>query len=169
MIGILSFQGGVEEHEAVLDVLKLPHKRVRSMKDVPGLTGLILPGGESTVMKMFLKEYGMEDWLRNFEGPIYGTCAGLIVLADLDMMDMKVQRNAYGRQLDSFVTELQTDAEPVKAHFIRAPKITAVGKGVEILAEHEGVPVLVRQGKVWASSFHPELAGETALHARIFV
>ncbi len=169
MIGILALHGGVEEHEAVLDSLGLGHKRVRSLGDVEGLSGLIIPGGESTVMKMFLDKYELGTWIQSFEGPIYGTCAGMIVLADLGLLDAEVERNAYGRQLDSFVTEVIGEFGPVKAHFIRAPKVVRHGGEVEVLMEHEGVPVLIRQGNVWASSFHPELAGDSTLHAAIFV
>jgi len=170
MIGILSIQGGVEEHEAVLQSLGLPFKRVRSLQDVDGLTGLILPGGESTVMRLFLKEYGLDEWLVRQTFPIYGTCAGLIVLSALGLLNVKVERNAYGRQSASFVADLDVKGlGALKGHFIRAPKITEVGEGVEVLAEYQGVPVLVRQGNIWASSFHPELAGEGQLHAHIFV
>lgn len=175
MIGILSIQGGVEEHEAMLDEHGLAHKRVRSLGDIEGLTGLIIPGGESTVMLKFMKEYGLDEWIKHQNFPIYGTCAGMIVLAELGLLDAKVERNAYGRQLDSFVTEIAiTKPEAVKglnalkAHFIRAPKIVSCDPSVEVLGLHEDVPVLVKQGKVWASSFHPELAGDSQLHNAIF-
>lgn len=169
MIGILALHGGIEEHEAVLDSLNLEHKRVRSLEDVEALSGLIIPGGESTVMKMFLDKYELGTWMQSFDGPIYGTCAGMIVLADLGLLDAEVERNAYGRQLSSFVTELTSEFGPVQAHFIRAPKVVSHENEVEVLIEHEGVPVLIRQGNVWASSFHPELAGDSTLHAHIFV
>ncbi len=162
MIGILALQGDFFEHEQILDKLGLPHKQVRTLEDTEGLTGFIIPGGESTVMDLFMKKYGLEEWLKNHAAdfPIYGTCAGLILLARYGLLDVEVERNAYGRQSASFMTE--------RGHFIRAPKIKKVGEGVEVLAEERGVPVLVRQGQVWGSAFHPELAGETALHARIF-
>jgi len=162
MIGVLALQGGFAEHEQILDKLGLAHKQVRTLADTEGLTGFIIPGGESTVMDLFMKKYGLDEWLKANAAnlKIYGTCAGLILLARYGLIDVDVERNAYGRQSASFTCE--------KGHFIRAPKITRVGKEVEVLAEEEGVPVFVRQGKVWGSSFHPELAGETALHAQIF-
>jgi 5'-phosphate synthase pdxT subunit len=173
MIGILALQGGFKEHEDILDELALKHKRLRSLDDVEGLTGLIIPGGESTVMKMFMKTYGLDEWLKrrstdeNFQ--IYGTCAGMILLADLGLLDATVERNAYGRQLDSFVVDVDvSDVGQVSGHFIRAPKIVNMESAVEVLAEHKGVPVLVRQGNIWASSFHPELAGDSRIHASIW-
>lgn len=162
MIGILAIQGGYKEHEEILQKLNLPFKEVRTLADAEGLSGFIIPGGESTVMDLFMKTYGLEKWLKK-NAPaltVYGTCAGLILLARYGLLNVEVERNAYGRQSASFTTPA--------GHFIRAPKITRVGEGVEALAEYEGETVLVRQGKVWGSSFHPELAGETTLHARIF-
>lgn len=162
MIGILAIQGGFAEHEQILDRLGLEYKEVRGLEGTVGLTGLIIPGGESTVMDLFMKKYGLEKWLKeNAIGlKIYGTCAGLILLARYGLLNVEVERNAYGRQSASFVGKL--------GQFIRAPKITRVGDGVEVLMEEEGVPVFVRQGNIWGSSFHPELAGNTALHAQIF-
>lgn len=173
MIGILALQGGFAEHAAVLDELALKWKYVRSMDDVQGLKGLILPGGESTVMQKFLEGFGMLDWLKNFEGPILGTCAGMILLCRLGMLNAEVQRNAYGRQLASFVADLQVSGEgfddfEMRAHFIRAPKLVSVGECVDELSKYDNVPVLVRQGQLWATSGHPELAQETALHKLIF-
>ncbi len=201
MIGILSIQGGVEEHEALLDELGLSHKRVRSLEDVEGLTGFIIPGGESTVMKRFMEAYGLDDWLieqvrgpervREAEGagdvasfPVLGTCAGMILLSELCLIDIDVKRNAYGRQLSSFTTRLSLDYPlaselgfadlELGAHFIRAPKIVDIEEEAAqsgellVLASHEGIPVLVKQGSVWAASFHPELAGDTTLHRAIF-
>lgn len=169
MIGVLALQGGFLEHELVLGELGLPFKRVVGPE--PGLTGLIIPGGESTVMDQFMRQYGWVEWLQKVASdfPIYGTCAGLILLARHGLLDVKVDRNAYGRQLASFVATVNVKGlGQLKGAFIRAPKILRVGEAVDILAEHEGVPVLVRQGQVWGSSFHPELVGETALHERIF-
>lgn len=171
MIGILALQGGFLEHEAILDFLSLPHKRVTGLKDTGDLTGLIIPGGESTVMDLFIEKYGLQGWLQNVppEFPVYGTCAGLILLSRYGLLDVEVERNAYGRQSASFMAEMQLqNGEKMKGHFIRAPKITRVGEGVEVLAEYEGSPVFVRQKNIWGSSFHPELAGETVLHAGIF-
>lgn len=169
MIGILALHGGFAEHAQMLEELNLPWREVRSLADAEGLEGLVIPGGESTVMLKFLEEFGMKEWLMNFEGPVFGTCAGLIVLSRLGLINVEVDRNAYGRQLASFVTELEVEGVgSVGAHFIRAPKVTSVGEGVDVLAVHEEVPVLVRQGNVWGASFHPELAGDASLHAVVF-
>lgn len=174
MIGILAIQGGVKEHEQILDGLHLEHKRVASLADTEGLTGLILPGGESTVMDMFMNKYGLKEWLvaKVQEDPnfvVLGTCAGLILLAKYGLLDVSVERNAYGRQLASFTAEVEVKGVgTVSGHFIRAPKITRVGKSVEVLGAHGETPVVVRTGKVWGVSFHPELAGNSRLHAAIF-
>ncbi len=170
MIGVLAIQGGYAEHEQVLTELGLPFKEVRSRADTEGLTGLIIPGGESTVIDMFMQKYGLVDWLKSLPAtfPIYGTCAGLILLARYGKISCTVERNAYGRQSASFTAEMEVKGGArVKGHFIRAPKVTNVGKA-EVLATHDGVPVFLREDSVWVSSFHPELAGETALHRLIF-
>lgn len=173
MIGILAIQGGYKEHETILDRLGLSWREVRSLADTEGLTGLILPGGESTVMDQFMQKYGLKEWLiersKDPNFTVMGTCAGLILLARYGLLDATVERNAYGRQLDSFEATVEVEGlGPVKGHFIRAPKVTKVGEGAKVLATHEGVPVLLRQGKVWGLSFHPELAGDLGLHAAVF-
>lgn len=175
MIGILAIQGGYIEHEQILNQLGLEHKRVRSLADTQGLTGFIIPGGESTVMDLFMTQYGLKDWLLQAASamPIYGTCAGLILLARYGLIPATVERNAYGRQSASFVADLELQGGGhlkghVKGHFIRAPKIVKAGEGLDVLAEYEGSPVLVRKGSIWASTFHPELAGESVLHRLIF-
>lgn len=171
MIGILSIQGDFLEHEQVLDRLGFEHKRVKSLVDTDGLTGFIIPGGESTVMDLFMKKYGLDEWLqsRPVDFLIYGTCAGMILLARYGLIPATVERNAYGRQSASFTADIEVKGlGPIKGHFIRAPKVTEVGEGVEVLSEYEGTAVLLRRDNVWASSFHPELAGETALHRIIF-
>lgn len=173
MIGVLAIQGGYAEHEQVLEALGLVFKEVRSLVDTEGLTGLIIPGGESTVMDQFMEKYELKEWLiERAKDPrfvIFGTCAGLILLARYGLLDVEVERNAYGRQLDSFVTTVEVEGVgSVKGHFIRAPKVVSVGEGVEVLAEYNGVPVVVKQGAVWGISFHPELAGDFTLHAAIF-
>ncbi len=173
MIGILAIQGGYAEHEAVLAGLGLPFKEVRSLADTEGLTGLIIPGGESTVMDQFMQKYELKEWLleraHDSSFVMFGTCAGLILLARYGLLDVEVERNAYGRQLDSFVAEVEVQGlGKVRGHFIRAPKIVRVGQGVEVLGEHQGVPVVVKQGAVWGISFHPELASDSTLHAAIF-
>lgn len=173
MIGILALQGGYKEHETILDRLGLSWREVRSLADTEGLTGFIIPGGESTVMDQFMQKYGLKDWLlergKDPSFTVMGTCAGLILLARYGLLDASVERNAYGRQLDSFTTSLSVEGVgPVGGHFIRAPKVTQVGPLARVLAMHEGVPVLLRQGGVWGLSFHPELAGDLALHAAVF-
>lgn len=173
MIGVLAIQGGFKEHMDILTELNLAHREVRAVEDLNEVRGLIIPGGESTVMAKFLDQYGMrEAILERAKEPdfkIYGTCAGLILLADevenlsykpLKLLNVKVRRNAYGRQLSSFTTSLGS--------FIRAPKIVAHGKNVEIIETHEGDAVFVRQGNIWASTFHPELIGVSAIHKKIF-
>lgn len=174
MIGILALQGGFLEHEQVLDGLGLAHRRVAGLKDVEGLTGLIIPGGESTVMDLFMEKYALKEWLlakvredSNFV--VLGTCAGLILLSRYGLLDITVERNAYGRQLASFTANVQVEGVgEVEGHFIRAPKITQVGPKSLVLGKWAGDPVVVRQGNVWGISFHPELAGSSRLHAAIF-
>ena len=173
MIGVLALQGGFREHLEILKMLGIPAKEVRMREDLAEVDGLIIPGGESTVMAKFIDEYDLRSVIcaraQDANFIIYGTCAGLILLANdvpnlqaqpLGLLDISVERNAYGRQLDSFITPLGA--------FIRAPKITRVGEGVEILQTHEGSPVLARSGNVWASTFHPELIGNMEIHRKIF-
>ncbi len=170
MIGILAIQGGYAEHEQVLDQLGLLWKEVRSLADTEGLTGLIIPGGESTVMDLFMQKYGLVEWLKKLpmDFPIYGTCAGMILLARYGRVSCTVERNAYGRQSASFTTTLDVKGlGTIRGHFIRAPKVALAGSA-EVLATHDGAAVLLREGSTWVSSFHPELAGETALHRAIF-
>lgn len=169
VIGILAIQGDFMEHEQILDRLGFAHKCVKSLADTEGLTGFIIPGGESTVMELFMKKYGLDEWLKSqpADFPVYGTCAGMILLARYGLIPANVERNAYGRQSASFTAEVEVKGlGSIKGHFIRAPKV--VEAEVEVLAMHEGSAVLLRRGNVWASSFHPELAGETALHQWIF-
>jgi len=148
---------------------------VRTAKDLEGVDALIIPGGESTTIAHLMKESGLELAIRERSGmPIYGTCAGLILLArevlegypqGLGLLDITVDRNAYGRQVDSF--EATVDIKGLggfHAVFIRAPKIVRLGAGVEVLAEHDGAPVFVRQGRVLATSFHPELTDDLRIH-----
>lgn len=172
-IGVLALQGGVEEHVKALQALGFAVKRVCKVEDFEGLEGLVIPGGESTVMLKFIQAYALAEPIADLVQagkPVYGTCAGLIVLARLGLLRVEVERNAYGRQLASFVAPLLVRGldEGFPAHFIRAPKVSRVGEGVQVLAGHDGVPVLVRQGNVWASSFHPELSEDLRLHEMIF-
>jgi 5'-phosphate synthase pdxT subunit len=154
---------------------------VRKAEQLGGLDGLILPGGESTTVLRFLDRHRLFDHLAEFCGrkPVFGTCAGAILLArevrnpaqrSLGLLDAVVERNAYGRQIDSAILTAQTELPggPLEMVFIRAPRMIEVGPGVEVLARREGFPVLVRQGKVMAATFHPELADDRRVH-RLFV
>jgi 5'-phosphate synthase pdxT subunit len=141
---------------------------VRKAEELEGLDGLVVPGGESTAIALLIEKYGLEGAIRGFERPIFGTCAGLIMLdrEHLGLVDLTVQRNAYGRQVASFETDLALagEDEPLRGVFIRAPRVEAVGPEVEVLAEHDGEPVLVRQGRFLAATFHPELTDDTRVH-----
>ncbi len=180
-IGVLALQGAFREHREVLDALGVEAVEVRIPDDLSGIDALILPGGESTTVGKLLVSSGLLDPVRGrlHDGmPAFGTCAGLILLArhvldgrpdqpSLDAIDCTVRRNAYGTQLQSFEAELEIDGLPGGAFpgvFIRAPVIERVGAAVEVLAEHEGRPVLCRSGAVWVSTFHPELSGDLRLH-----
>ena len=152
---------------------------MRTVKDLSGVDGLILPGGESTTIGMLMEEYGLIDAIRESELPLFGTCAGMIVLARdilgsaqprLGLMDVAVDRNHYGRQRESFETEIEVAGLPdgVRGVFIRAPVVTRTGPGVEILARHQGEVVLCQEGRCLAAAFHPELTSDTRLH-RMFL
>lgn len=182
-IGVLAVQGDVVEHQKILRDLEVETVEVRLPRDLEGLCGLILPGGESTTIGKLLVRYGLDQAIpeRSRKGmAIYGTCAGMIVMARaarggepplLRLMDITVVRNAYGRQVDSFEADLDIPVlghHPLHAVFIRAPAIEAVAKSVEVLASHAGRPVLVREGRLLASAFHPELAPDDRIH-RYFV
>ena len=177
-VGILAIQGDYAAHAAALNRLGASHSFVRAPEDLAGVDGVILPGGESTTHLKVLKEEGLFQGLRDFAergGAFFGTCAGAILLArevhgpaqeSLGLLDIRVLRNGYGRQLASDVHAGKTKLrdEPLEMVFIRAPIIESVGKGVEVLAEDEGRPVLVRSGRVMASTFHPELTDDTTVH-----
>jgi 5'-phosphate synthase pdxT subunit len=179
-IGILALQGDFEAHARVLQNLEVDFVFVRAPEDLEGLDGLILPGGESTTHMKLLAETGLEEAIRKMAasgGAFFGTCAGAILLArevtgpaqkSLGLIDMSVARNAYGRQLSSDVMTLETKlrGEPLEMVFIRAPVIEKTGRGVDILAEREGKPVLVQQGRVLAATFHPELTSDTTIHEK---
>jgi 5'-phosphate synthase pdxT subunit len=181
--GVLSLQGAFREHCEVLDALGVDAVEVRVPEHLSGVDALFLPGGESTTMSRLLDTSGLFDPVRELvhDGvPTFGTCAGMILLArdvvdgrpdqhGFDLLDVRVRRNGYGRQIASFEADLDVRDVPggsFRGVFIRAPFVERVGAGVEVLAEHEGVPVLVREGSVWASSFHPELSGDLRLHER---
>jgi 5'-phosphate synthase pdxT subunit len=180
-VGVLALQGAFREHREVLDALDVETIEVRTPAQLAALDALILPGGESTTMSQLLDSSGVRAPLAELltDGlPVLGTCAGMILLArevvdgrpdqeSFGAIDVAVRRNAYGRQRDSFEADLAVDGLPggtFPGVFIRAPRIESVGHGVEVLAVHEGVPVLARQGAVVVTSFHPELSGDLRLH-----
>jgi len=177
-IGILAIQGDYDAHAKVLDRLHAEHTFVRRPEDLAGVEGVILPGGESTTHLKVMQEEGLFDALKKFAtngGAFFGTCAGAILLAkevhgppqdSLGLLDISVLRNGYGRQLASDVHAAATklSKSPLEMVFIRAPIIESVGNNVEILAEDAGHPVLVREGKVLASTFHPELTNDSTVH-----
>ncbi len=143
---------------------------VRLPGDLEGLDGLVVPGGESTAIVKLARIYGLDEAIRRFSAPILGTCAGMILLdrAHLGLADLEVERNAYGRQVASFEADLTLagDATPFRGIFIRAPRVRALGEGVEVLAEHDGEPVLLRDGRVLVAAFHPELTDDPRIHER---
>jgi pyridoxal 5'-phosphate synthase pdxT subunit len=167
-IGVLAVQGNFREHVAMLRRLGAAAVEVRKPEQLTDLDGLVIPGGESTTFMRLMHLYGLDEALRGFERPIFGTCAGMIVLdrEHLGLADFRVQRNAFGRQVASFETDLEVDGsdEPLRAVFIRAPWIEEVGPGVEVLASVEGRPVLAREGRILVASFHPELTEDTRIH-----
>ena len=167
-IGVLAVQGNFREHAAVLRRLGADVVEVRKPEELEGLDGLVIPGGESTAIMRLVRWYGLEEALRRFERPVFGTCAGMILLdrAHLGLVDVEVERNGYGRQVHSFEADLLLgdDAEPLRGVFIRAPRVSEAGAGVEVLASHEGVPVLLRDGRFLVGSFHPELTDDTRVH-----
>jgi 5'-phosphate synthase pdxT subunit len=169
-VGVLAVQGNFREHAAMLRRLGADVVEVRKASELDGLDGLVIPGGESTAIGRLIEVYGLEEAIRRFERPVFGTCAGLILLdrEHMDLLELTVRRNAYGRQVASFETDLalQGEVEPLHGVFIRAPRVEAVGPEVEVLAEHEGEPVLVRQGRFLAATFHPELTDDTRVHER---
>jgi 5'-phosphate synthase pdxT subunit len=179
-IGILALQGDVREHASALLEVGAEPVEVRLPRDLVGLDALILPGGESTTMRRLIDLYGLREpivALAHGGAPVYGTCAGMILLADriadgdepvLRLLDITVERNAYGRQLDSFEADLAIPSlgdEPLHGVFIRAPVVSEVGPEVEVLArDPDGRPIAVRQGRVIATAFHPELTPDRRLH-----
>jgi pyridoxal 5'-phosphate synthase pdxT subunit len=169
-IGVLAVQGNFREHVAMLRRLGVDAVEVRKPEQLDGLDGIVIPGGESTTFMRLMRLYGLDEAIRAFERPMFGTCAGMIVLdrEHLGLVDLLVDRNAYGRQVASFEADLELagEAEPLRGVFIRAPRVREVGAGVEVLAEHEGEPVLVRDGRFLVASFHPELTDDTRVHER---
>ncbi len=200
LIGVLALQGAFAKHIEKFNQLDsdrglsgggVKAVAIRSVEELKGCAGLVIPGGESTVISQLLETSGLmapvSDWV-NSGKPTWGTCAGMIILASglanptpsdskvaqLGAIDIAVERNSYGRQIDSFEANIEIKASvgeevtSVNAVFVRAPKVTEVGEGVEVLARYEETPVLVRQGNAMASSFHPELTDDLAVH-RLFV
>jgi 5'-phosphate synthase pdxT subunit len=178
-IGVLAFQGDVREHLAALAAVGAEPVEVRTPAELEGVDGLVVPGGESTVIGKLAARYGLLDPLRERVAaglPVLGTCAGMIFLARevegppqdlLGVLDVRVRRNAFGRQVASFEADVDVkgvDGGPVSGVFIRAPWVAEVGPDVEVLAEVDGKAVAVRQGDLLATAFHPELTGEVRLH-----
>jgi pyridoxal 5'-phosphate synthase pdxT subunit len=167
-IGVLAVQGNFREHAAMLRRLGVEAVEVRKPEELAGLDGLIVPGGESTTFMRLMRLYRLDEAIREFERPILGTCAGMIVLdrEHLGLADVEVDRNAYGRQVASFEADLALagDERPLRGVFIRAPRVRETGADVEVLAELDGEPVLVRDGRVLVASFHPELTEDTRVH-----
>jgi 5'-phosphate synthase pdxT subunit len=171
VVGVLALQGGFAAHARVLRALGAEVREVRVPADLEGLDGLIIPGGESTTMTLGVEREGLAAPLRAFDKPVFGTCAGLIMLdrSHLGLMDIEAERNAFGRQVRSFEADLEIaglDGPPLRAVFIRAPWIAAHGDEVEILAAVEGHPVAAQQGRLLAVAFHPELGSDARLHER---
>jgi 5'-phosphate synthase pdxT subunit len=169
-IGVLALQGAFREHTLALGRLGAEVTEVRLPGDLGGLDGLVIPGGESTTIMRLARLYGLDDAIRDYQGPILGTCAGMIVLdrEHLGVADLEVDRNAYGRQVKSFEAdvELAGDDRPLRGVFIRAPRIRELSPEVEVLGELDGEPVLVRDGRLLLATFHPELTDDPRVHER---
>jgi pyridoxal 5'-phosphate synthase pdxT subunit len=170
VVGVLAIQGDFEAHARMLAAVGAEARVVRAPRDLEGLDGLVIPGGESTTMTLGIEREGLTEPLRHLMrsgAPVLGTCAGMIMLdrEHLDVLDIRARRNAFGRQVSSFETDLPVEgAGAMRAVFIRAPWVDEVGDGVEVLAELDGHPVAVREGNVLAVAFHPELTGDGRLH-----
>ena len=178
-VGVLSFQGDFERHRNALASLGAEARLVRAPEDLDGVDALVFPGGESTTIGKLLISFGVQGPIRRriTDGmPVFGTCAGMILLARpiqqknqhrLGVLDIQVERNAYGRQVDSFEADIDIPVlgeAPVRGVFIRAPIVTDIGDGIEVLARFEGNAVMVRKDNILAASFHPELAGDLRVH-----
>jgi pyridoxal 5'-phosphate synthase pdxT subunit len=176
-VGVLALQGDFQAHQRALTRAGAEAVEVRSASDLQNIEGLVIPGGESTTMMKLLEEEKLLDLLREFgrERPVFGTCAGAILMAtdvatppqaSLGLMDIDVERNAYGRQLDSRIARLRAEGMEgdLEAVFIRAPIIRRVGENAKVLASYRGDPVLVEQGRHLAATFHPELTEDSRVH-----
>jgi 5'-phosphate synthase pdxT subunit len=179
LFGVLALQGDFEKHQHSLERAGARQCPVKTLDDLERVDALVIPGGESTTMLRLMDYYGLFEPLRAFgqQKPIFGTCAGAILIAhhvtspeqkSLDLMDIDVERNAYGRQVDSRIAEIDSVLGPLEAVFIRAPIIRRTGAQVEVLSRYQGDPVLVRQGRHLAATFHPELTDDTRVH-RLFI
>jgi 5'-phosphate synthase pdxT subunit len=185
LVGVLALQGAFVAHQQRLAELGIPTRQVRTPADLDGIDALVMPGGESTTMSKLLTSSGLFDDLKSRMSDglaVFGTCAGMILLAtdvidgrpdqrSFGVIDVVVRRNGYGRQLESFEADLDIDglgpdAPPFHGVFIRAPMVESAGEAVEVLAVHEGVPVLARQGRTTVAAFHPELTADHRLHAQ---
>jgi 5'-phosphate synthase pdxT subunit len=169
-IGVLAVQGNFREHIQMLRRLGVDAVEVRKPEQLEGLDGLVVPGGESTTFMRLMRLYGLDEALRRFQEPVLGTCAGMIVLdrQHLGLVDIEVERNAYGRQVASFEAdlELEGDERPLRGVFIRAPRVRELGPSVEVLAELGGEPVALREGRFVVATFHPELTEDTRIHEK---
>jgi 5'-phosphate synthase pdxT subunit len=167
-IGVLALQGAFREHEAALRKLGADVVEVRLPEELDGVDGLVIPGGESTTIMRLAELYGLDEAIRAYPGAILGTCAGMIVLdrEHLDLADLEVDRNAFGRQVKSFEADIRLDGDEIPLHgvFIRAPRVRSAGPDVEVLGELDGEPVLVRDGRLLLASFHPELTDDLRVH-----
>jgi 5'-phosphate synthase pdxT subunit len=169
-IGVLALQGNFREHIRMLRRLGVDAVEIRKPEQLEGLDGLVVPGGESTTFMRLMRLYGLDEAVRRFQGPVLGTCAGMIVLDrdHLGLVDIAVDRNAYGRQVASFEADLRLEGEerPLRGVFIRAPRVRETGPAVEVLAELDGEPVALREGRFVVAAFHPELTDDTRIHER---
>lgn len=181
-IGILSLQGDFNKHRCVLEKIGVETHLVRDTSGLSSVDALVIPGGESTTMGKLIMSFGLtqllEERIINEHMPVFGTCAGMILLAaeirgfeqySIKALDITVQRNAYGRQIESFETHIPVNLPDGSRHdargvFIRAPQILRMGSGIQVLASYEDHPVLVQQGNILAASFHPELTPDTSIH-----
>ena len=168
LIGVLALQGAFREHARMLRAAGAEVVEVRLPEQLEGLDGLVIPGGESTTILKLASLYGLDEAIRGFAAPVFGTCAGMILLDrdHLGLADLVVDRNAYGRQVASFEADLVLEGEerPFRGVFIRAPRVRDVGPQVEVLAELDGEPVLLRDGRVLVAAFHPELTDDSRIH-----
>lgn len=180
IVGVMAVQGDFSEHLAILKTLNVKTQEVRLPKDLEDIDGLIIPGGESTTLRKLFDIYGLTIAIKRYAkagGPIWGTCAGMILMAQtltndrpepLNLMNITVTRNAYGRQLDSFEAAIPIsviEGSPIPAVFIRAPSFTYIGENVEVIGKlNDGTPVAVKQGNMLATAFHPELTNDVRFH-----